>query len=843
MASNNSAGFVPPLPRARQEGGRSEVAHSSSAGGASYSYTSLSTNSRASSRHNLRRPLRGGQTQCHRVGTKKSAPPYRPRESLLKKLFLRESFGQIRSRQRPTGREVTSKLFSRLPVRLAFCLKDAVPLSAIEAGHIFLGFSKCGQFLLSYTQTSSDLDLATGGADLHIKYNYRLHWWLFVPYRRAKKVAEALLFSDSGVYGGLHISFCQWPGDWSKLVVYATAMPDYESSSSSRPCYLTVTAVPSLDACKDCSRVAASYEEEDVAEGWNSCVRFSCLRHGLTIHTTFDLVSPYPAFEPKVSLKRDNHILVNTGNLVHSLHVQLELLGKQGGLSQLPGDLMDTSEKLGVQQSHESGGAKWSELHVGTSEFTLPMGGADLFSPPMCSPPSSVAHWSATSDSETTDCESEYGGDMSAKRKKISVPAPHVLNEERLEKVAQFVQELNGTPSPPGRRLIMSRRGAGRFRSTRGGAAAVLPSTSRGLFQCHSYESLEELATPSESLRKSMAEKAYELTEADFSDDANVREKLSTFRKKRLAEKTYEFTEDVENVTPLPRLRSQVRRRDSAEQEGESNLAAARSPRSTCVGGIGGEGSDVLRLIQENQTKRSMDEQLVISDPSQNDVLADVAAAVPELLSPGGMLKKDRDQSVIMSPRSSCGGAAGSAGHLVPPRFQVKYTRRYAETDGEMISVVTDIEDDEAGGTYCFSNVGTGDAAGSSVGPGTAGYHTVLPLEVHGSGYQPMSMISNTRATDDDRCGQWCLRVVQRSFDLEVFCYQMAQKLCQAAGKKYWFCNDYDVEVVDLNPNSGDVILVAVVQVSATVFTKKVSQRDKCAVSSLHRLQYQVIMA
>ena len=27
-------------------------------------------------------------------------------------------------------------------------------MSAIEAGHVFLGFSKCGQFLLSYTQVS-----------------------------------------------------------------------------------------------------------------------------------------------------------------------------------------------------------------------------------------------------------------------------------------------------------------------------------------------------------------------------------------------------------------------------------------------------------------------------------------------------------------------------------------------------------------------------------------------------------------------------------------------------------------------------------------------------------------
>ncbi len=203
MSSTSSRGFLPPLPR----------------------------------------PLPHPQSHHHPRGSSSkrlSTPRRRPRESLQRKLFLRESFGQIRSSRRPTGHEVTSKLFSRLPARLAFCLKDAVPLSAIEAGHIFLGFSKCGQFLLSYTQTSSDIDLGAGGADLNIKYNYRLHWWLFVPYRRARKVAEALLFSDGGVYGGLHISFCQWAGDWSKLVVYASALPDYESSASSRPCYLTV---------------------------------------------------------------------------------------------------------------------------------------------------------------------------------------------------------------------------------------------------------------------------------------------------------------------------------------------------------------------------------------------------------------------------------------------------------------------------------------------------------------------------------------------------------------------------------------------------------------------------
>ena len=41
--------------------------------------------------------------------------------------------------------------------------------------------------------------------------------------------------------------------------------------------------------------------------------------------------------------------------------------------------------------------------------------------------------------------------------------------------------------------------------------------------------------------------------------------------------------------------------------------------------------------------------------------------------------------------------------------------------------------------------------------------------------------------------------------DLELLCHYMAQKLCAAAGKKYWFCNDYDVEMVDFDSDSGEV--------------------------------------
>ena len=137
--------------------------------------------------------------------------------NLLKKLMGRETRGAVR--KNPSNpRDPQVRLFSRLPARLAFCLRDAIPHSAIENGHIFLGFSKCGQFLLSYTQTEADVDLVT--LVPHFHYHYRLHWWLFVPYRRAKKVAEVTLFSNTSAAGNLHISFCQWPKDNHKVLVF-----------------------------------------------------------------------------------------------------------------------------------------------------------------------------------------------------------------------------------------------------------------------------------------------------------------------------------------------------------------------------------------------------------------------------------------------------------------------------------------------------------------------------------------------------------------------------------------------------------------------------------------------
>lgn len=87
--------------------------------------------------------------------------------------------------------------------------------SISSCSHVFLGLSRCGQFLLSYTYTT-ELDVMT----FNQVYKYRLHWWAFVPHQQVRKVSEVMLFGNQGVYSTLFIAVCQWPMDYSRILIY-----------------------------------------------------------------------------------------------------------------------------------------------------------------------------------------------------------------------------------------------------------------------------------------------------------------------------------------------------------------------------------------------------------------------------------------------------------------------------------------------------------------------------------------------------------------------------------------------------------------------------------------------
>jgi len=731
-------------------------------------------------------------------------------------------------------------MFCRLPGRLAFFLRDAVPQSALVAGHVFLGFSKCGQFLLSYTQTTTEND----SMDLNFSYYYRLHWWVFLPYTKARKVAEVTLFSNQGVNGNLYIAFCQWPGDQSKLVVYGCQTLEGEASditgiapSASVHCYLTTTAVPSLNNCSACVKVANTYDADDVAAAWNSCVRLSCLVHGLTVHTQFDLVPPYPKFEPRISMKRNNTVVINTGNFLHAVTIDIEkpedfqtdpndqhqssfaknVLFKSSLGTKLPGAMSDLLNPI--------------EVNIGVAEIS--MSGNGLVGSPagfVGSPPPSFspASFVPTSDSENTDAESEASIEMVRKVKKGQIkrklPFGHIdpvkplatksLQDrlssrsylDRLETVKDFTDKLS-----PGRRRNSPNKPA---QLNCDDDPFKLPDEDPFKLPVASASYMS-----GSDRRKRMAEAAYELTDDNFNVDAP--ETLSTFRRKRLADKKYEFTEDdsSENIVPLTRLRSK-KIKEAAE------AAAAESGNEELDDVISdvmvNSPSDVMVCVERRVKGK---EEASGEKEHEEDCWADLldGSSYPELLSPGGCIKKDSNS---MSPRVShaLGPMSPRISQAMSPRVsawtpsevhcRAQFTRRYIEVDDELISVITDVEDDDLGAS--------------------TGYHTALPLEVHGSGYTQMYMVSKNKA---EQLNLPCVRVQQRSLDLEQFCHETATGLCAAADKKFWFCNDYDVEVVDMDPHSGDVVAVAVVLIQAAIVTK--SHGQKYNVSSLSRKQYQ----
>nr|CAD7407158.1 unnamed protein product [Timema cristinae] len=803
--------------------------------------------------------------------------------------------------------------------------------------HVFLGLSKCGQFLLSYTYTA-DMDVVP----FNTVYKYRLHWWTFVPHQKSRKVAEVMLFGNQGVYSTLLITVCQWPMDHTKVLVYGNCeikpqmdwcssfesypgstsqaersyltvttvpflnkcqdcikvaasyeeedvaatwdsclrfsclqhgltvhttfdvvspYPNFESypgsTSQAERSYLTVTTVPFLNKCQDCIKVAASYEEEDVAATWDSCLRFSCLQHGLTVHTTFDVVSPYPKFNPKISLKYEGAVVFNTGSLLYILKIDLEHINKK----------QHTSSVTFLSKFEEASSANCLKNleSLTIREKAVKNFCQDVFSGRITR--SLAMRISTEAHSLTEDCTSGNLNDdpvlMAGGQTRLSDDCPNKTQNNSVDSS----QELNITcgikenvdnsleilPSPNSLLIVnpssvesegvdsqtvfsSKRRELGcatppRIRRTRSGN---LPGKFGGSL-------LVSAPTPAAGTRQrnkmaAEAEKAYEFTEDVLETSC---EKLSSFRRRRLADKKYEFCEeegeDAENIVPYrlhrrrespPRLCSPTRHyspsplislRRKLHDEPLDLLISPRSPNSPYseIHPPYLETDKVLRPLNRNTASA------ILLSPRDRDASSDwPTKAISKKLSvlENVVLPEHEgwDSSVPHVPAllktvkkeiSNPNTQTNSGNDLA--KCTVEFKRRFIEVDDELVSVITDIEDDD------LSEI--------------TGYHSALPLEVHGAGYMQLQMISNSKA---EKLMAPCVLVQQRSFDVEKFCHEVAEWLCEESGKKYWFCNDYDVEIVDVCPFSGDVIALAVMRIQATIKTQGAGQESK-------RKQYQ----
>ncbi|CAK9818143.1 DDB1- and CUL4-associated factor 15 [Anthophora quadrimaculata] len=820
------------------------------------------------------------------VGQKPCLSHRRSKRHFLQKLFLREIRGCLSAHNYASE----ERLFATVPSWRHLPLLHVIPKSALEAGHIVMGLTQCGQFLLTYTYTMD----VSGTTSL---YKYLLHWWAFTPNHVARKVAEVTLFGNYTIYRELSIVISQWPMERNKLVIHGLCTNWLHLQPTDRA-YLTITTVPSLENCNDCLKVAASYEEEgeELAANWDGCVRCNCLQHGLTVHTTYEVISPYPRFRATVCLNYWNHVVVNTGNFLHVLRVDLDIPKSKNQKSNdkqdtvisdsVPLDMSDVEEldyTKGVER-YES-----SDEKVGTPECTELSIEHDFLEEPIKLDDKLARDLLNTSNSNQSDCVCDINKSIDS----VSVKSCECLDIgeckcSRTEQQAISVrdkilqdfcedmsQELNigsdlitlvkhpscsprSTPqrlpsdlktmswsSPiltPPSDILRTRNSESSHKSTRSqrsnspqpGASkdsnvtsvnsplhsvSMSPSSSRLMsppisrsFRHPSPRKRSNLHSPPPIVNSTQsrttrathklileAEKAYE-----FTDEAQETcEKLSSFRKRRLADKKYEFcdeTEDAENIVPFKHIRDQFKHRGcSIHQIPSSPTMSPALPNGK---------KHWVDSDQSETDEFSVSQDIGVSgDLNVDSAEKNVLRPLNQNQLPNGGINRDRYSKYYVN-----------SSPLVPKinlqypsiKCTAHFKRSYIELDDEMISVITDVEDEETGGYVS--------------------YQCVLPMHVHGSGYVQMQMISNSKA---EKLIVPCVSINQLSFDIETFSHHIADWICVRFKKRYWHCSDYDIEIIDVCALSGDIICLLIMKIQAS----EMGSQTQC---SQERKQYEV---
>ncbi|XP_049665590.1 DDB1- and CUL4-associated factor 15 [Accipiter gentilis] len=226
-------------------------------------------------------------------GSSAGAGPRGRREHVVRQLDRVKISGQL-----------SPRLFRKLPPRVCVSLKSIVDEDFLCAGHIFLGFSKCGRYVLSYTSNSSDDDFSF--------YIYHLYWWEFNVHSKLKLVRQVRLFQDEEIYSDLYLTVCEWPSDSSKVIVFGFNTRSANgllvnmmmmSDENHRDIYISAVAMPPPRHCPGCRDMALAHPGDRQAH---------CLRHGFMLHTKYQVVYPFPTFQPAFQLKKDQVVLLNT---------------------------------------------------------------------------------------------------------------------------------------------------------------------------------------------------------------------------------------------------------------------------------------------------------------------------------------------------------------------------------------------------------------------------------------------------------------------------------------------------------------------------------------------------
>lgn len=696
---------------------------------------------------------------------------------------------------------------------------------------------------------------------------------------------------------------CQWLGTPGTIVVHGSCKYDSEDS------YVSVLAVPRL-GCLACRRLRdrlhGRYSADAAAATASASSRSAvlCIRCHLSVHTKYTRAESDPPFEPRINLNCPERLILYANGLIHMLNVRLEMLQ--------PAKSKRQTACLDERYVRRKESDNCATIRPVASAIPAPVMHCEP-TPPLpeaaLKPADIVAQIIADFDDYETSSTASSVSISTAAGSTAAVtatPTPRpLMTTKYFEEMLINTLPTTGLPTAgrtgrPGPVANNSRRWITRL------AASSSPPKSPAV-------AASETTTPAATAASTAS--AYE-----FSDEPPERyEKISSFRKRRLADKKYEFSEDnSENIIPFAKLRM---RRQNILMGGAAGsgggggtgggITLATSPHnSLSSGGVGGGGnggggspSTTAETAAQPHSHRASPShgfrspcgspvggnRFSIMSPPMSVVTASMYGRSPTYKpfgsSPryakrfgdgnGGELAvpaRTIYSPMLLSPtRSALGGEGGAAGAVdfelfrlgnssaALPLAEVKPSnifncaavtatatpavdqalpakdgtvatpataatanveeasasdggqqplcakqllRRYVEQlrpfvgDSDNGADGDDDEDDR-------TSVMTADEDDDCISPG---FHTSLPVEVHGSCYATMRPVSangllqhRQRQLEQEQQTSAAVVITQHTFDLETLTYHIANHLCTLHGKQYGSFYDWACEPIHVS--------------------------------------------
>ncbi|XP_030762754.1 uncharacterized protein LOC115887458 [Sitophilus oryzae] len=660
--------------------------------------------------------------------------------NLATNILNRELYGRFCR----TSKSKTEKVFKNIHTKCRYSLSSLI--KEYEAlGHIYMGFTLCGQYFLSYTEkvfeSTSSRDPYNMFFFIH-PYEYELYIWRFVPGLKLQFVSRHKIFCHlKGDYVLDKIMFMQFPNDVHKVVCYG-----YDESHHPDLFHISVVTLPSPASCIHCHE-QLFFNTKCLPQSW-------CTKHGFVIHYMFSMTHPAPTFHPKISLGYPDHLVVNTGHHIHILNIST--LGPPQANVTLTNFIKEEDVKGNIPITANFFNDTFSEVSESTS---------DHFG---CS---SVVD-AILEDFSEYDLESSEGN-KPFHELNISCEPLNVTGKSYHNTLVQNILD------PRIKRLQNSSKEY----------VFSVPQTSMSQSQKQPEKT---------KIDKKNAEKAYE-----FIEENEKYEKISLFRKKRLADKKYEFSEDnTENIVPFHILRRERRYLYRSQGRGirspdfnslflSPRSPGWRSPMQSPNSRCGQFSPSGARHIYCTSVRNS-------PHHSKSPISPKEAARKVNVYSPG--LDSDCSDSdsrlVLKTPVNfttsnfNADSRFNQNGLLIvdpkteTPKWIKKVVRRYSNGDFENSSLLSGQSRDD------YNNP------------------IEIPLLVQSLTDQQFDIVSDN-VTDRQ------IIVTQRSMDCEQFVQKRAQILCAEANLVFMYCEDYDIKIIYVCPLNGIILCQAVIKIGA----------------------------